>query len=281
MEPPNVFDYLDFRAFLRDWFAARVAADPTFSKRKFVRMAGRTSPGLFGDVVDGDRKIGPETAAAFARAMSLGRTEATFFESLVRFGQATDPVDRRNAWERILGTRSFRALRRIEGDSYAYLTSWWIPAVRELAARPDFHADPAWIAARIRPEITEVQAREALATLGSLGMLKEDEHGVPRPADAVLTTPHEVESMAVHAYHKGMLGLAADAIDRFPATDRHLLGATLSVPTRLVSVLKAELDAVQERILALADGFDDPAEQVIQVELALFPLSDRAAGSDP
>ncbi|MCB9683773.1 MAG: TIGR02147 family protein [Alphaproteobacteria bacterium] len=279
MSPPIVYDYLDFRAFLRDWYAARSAADPSFSKRRFVRLAGRTSPGLFGDVVDGDRKIGPDTARAFAKAMSLPREEADFFESLVRFCQATDPVDRRNAWERILATRSFQSLRRIEGHSYAYLARWWIPVVRELAGRKDFDPDPAWIAAHIRPQITEAQAREALATLLELGMLMEDESGVPRPADAVLTTPHEVQSMAVHAYHKGMLGLAVESIDRFPAEERHLLGATLSVPLRLVGALKNELDAVQERLLALADGFDDAPEQVIQIELAMFPLSDRTEGA--
>ncbi|MCA9570408.1 MAG: TIGR02147 family protein, partial [Myxococcales bacterium] len=223
----------------------------------------------------GRRKIGAETARAFAKAMALPREEADFFESMVRFCQAGDPVDRRSAWERILATRSFQTLRRVDGQSYAYFARWWIPVVRELAGRADFQADPAWIAAHIRPPITEAQAREALATLLELGMLVEDEAGVPRPADAVLTTPHEVQTMAVHAYHKGMLALAGESIDRFPSEERHLLGATLSVPVRLIDTLKNELDAVQERLLALADGFDEAPEQVIQIELAMFPLSDR------
>ena len=82
---------------------------------------------------------------------------------------------------------------------------------------------------------------------------------------------HDAEDLTNQTFVKMI-----ESIDRFPAEERHLLAATVSVPARLVDQLKRELDAVQERILDLCGRFDGDAEQVLQVHLVLFPLSDRA-----
>lgn len=274
-DAPVVYRYLDFRAYLRDWFAHRKEADPQFSARQFARLAGKTSPGLLAEVMDGDRDLTPAMVGAFARALGLSRPEADFFDALVQLDQATDTVARNHAWERISAVRAFQDARRIEGAAFQYLSCWWFPVVRELAHRADFRAEPAWIAKRIRPAITEAQARRALETLVELGLLAEGADGL-KPTDAVVTTPHEVTGLAAHNYHRGMLERAIESIDRFPAEERHLLAATVSVPARLVPDLKQQLNAVQERILDLCGRFDGPAEQVLQVHLVLFPLSDRA-----
>ncbi len=273
MTDPDVHDYLDFRAFLRDWYEARRRRDPTFSRRRFARLAGRSSPGLFADVVEGGRRISPETARAFAQAMRLSRSEASFFEALVELGQAEEESERRAAWERIRGTRRFRARRRAGHQSFVYLASWWIPVVRELAAHPDFDPDPAWIVRRIRPPITEAQARLAIEALTDLGMLAPDAEGIPRPAAGALATPPEVEGLALRDHHEGLVELAGQALRHLPASERHLLGATVSVPARLLEVLRAELCAFRERVVGLCAGLGEPADHVVQLQLALFPVT--------
>lgn len=280
MRGPDVHRYLDFRAFLRDWFAARREADPRFSRRAFARLAGKSSPGLLAEVMDGDRQLTPAMVEAFAGAMGLGRAEADFFAALVRLAQATSTTERNEAWDRISASRHFREARRIEGASVEYLSNWWFPVVRELAQRPDFRADPAWIARRIRPPISEGQARKALETLQALELLVPHPERGLAPAEGVVATPHEVAGLAVHNYHRGMLELAIESMERFPPEERHLVAATLSVPRALVPALKRELDALQERVLDLSDRLSDPPEQVMQVHLVLFPLSD-ALGDGP
>jgi uncharacterized protein (TIGR02147 family) len=272
MTQPSIFDYLDFRAFLRDWFAARKAEDPRFSRRELSRRAGSSSPGFLTEVMDGDRQLTGPSVAAIARALELSRSETEFFRALVELDQAEDTAARNLAWERITAARG---PRRIEGAGFEYLSNWWYPVVRELAHRRDFVPEPAWIARRTRPPITEAQARKALQCLLRLGLLEERE-GKIVPADAVVTTPHEVEGLAVHNYHLGMLERARESLDRFEPDERHLVAATISVPASLVPQLKREINALQERILALASQPGQRAEQVLQVELLLFPLSDRA-----
>lgn len=273
MDGPTPYTYLDYRGFLKDWFAEKKRANPRFSHRAFVRLTGQRSPSLLVDVIEGRRNLTPTTTAAFCRAMRLSDEASEFFGLLVELDQARRPEDRNRAWERIAATRRFREAHRVEGEGFRYLSHWYYPAIRELAARPDFTADPDWIARTLRPTITPAQARRALEALLELGMLAPDKAGVPRPAEGSVVTPHQVRGLAVHNYHQGMLGLAQDAISAFRSDERYFSGLTVAVPRAALPILRRELEAVQERLLDLCDSDPTPAEQIIQVNVHFFPLS--------
>jgi uncharacterized protein (TIGR02147 family) len=271
---PNLYGYLDYRSYLRDWFAARKVANPRFSHRVFARLAGQRSPSLLKHVMDGQRNLTSATTEAFIRALKLTVEEAEFFTWLVRLDQAESTADRNRAWERISATRHFRDARKIEGEGFRYLSHWYIPAVRELATIPGFRADPAWVARILRPRITEAQGRQALSTLQELGMLVPGPNGEGLvAAEAVVVTPHEVARLAVENYHQGMLSRASESIGAFDPEERHLGAVTLALPESLVPKLKQELAAFQERLCSLIEGVEDPVERVYQVNLQLFPLS--------
>jgi uncharacterized protein (TIGR02147 family) len=276
---PDVFRYLDHRLYLRDWFDAKKLANPRFSHRLFARLAGQGSPSLLIQVIRGNRNLTSATTEAFITAMGLRGEAAEFFGRLVALDAARTEEERNAAWSHISASRRFRAARELEGAGFEYLSKWYLPAIRELAWRADFVPDPAWIATTLRPKITEAQARKALGLLRSMGLLTEDEDGRTRPADGSVVTPHEVASLAVRNYHRGMLELARDSIDAFPGTERHLSAVTVCIPKSLVPRIKRELDAFQERLLDLCDAEVDRAEQVHQIHLVLFPLS--TAGGAP
>ena len=171
---PDITAYLDYRAYLRDWFEARKAANPRFSHRAFVRRVGQKSPSLLSDVIARRRNLTPELTAAFATAMKLDDEDQRFFADLVALDQATSADERNEAFTRIAATRRFREARQVEGDSFRYVAEWYYPAIRELAAREDFVDDPAWVARQLHPNITAAKARVALQALKDLGMLVEE-----------------------------------------------------------------------------------------------------------
>jgi uncharacterized protein (TIGR02147 family) len=269
---PSPYDYLDHRQFLADWFAAKKEANPRFSHRLFARLAKQKSPSLLLHVIEGRRNLTAQTTAAFVDALGLRSGEARFFRLLVDFGQATDPEAREEAWSAISTTRRFLEARRIDRSAVEYLSTWWTPAIRELAARSDFQAEPDWIAEQLRPRITPAEARRALQTLEELGLLVERD-GTLVPAEASVATPPEVTGMAVRAFHRGMLERATEAIDRFPPEDRHLLAVTVGVPAGLVPTLKEEANAFLQRMMHLCDASPDDADRIVQMNLQIFPLS--------
>lgn len=266
------YDHLDHRVFLAAWFASKKESNPRFSHRMFARMAGQKSPSLLLHVIEGRRNLTAATTEAFIEAMKLRAGEADFFRLLVELDQARTEEERNRVWERISATRRFRSARNLDRRAFAYLSTWYLPALRELATRSDFRADPAWIAGQMVPSITVNEATEGLETLVDLGLLVERD-GTLVPAEASVATPPEVTGLAVRNYHRGMIDQARASIERFPPEERHLLAVTVGVPPSLMPVLKAESNAFFERMMDLCDSSEEEVDQVLQLNLQIFPLT--------
>lgn len=276
MDSPDLFSYLSYRRYLEDWFRAKKEHNPRYSHRAFARKAGQSSPSLLLSIIQGKRNLTPAASEGFLKALGLRGDEARFFQALVEFEQA-DGVDARyRAMERIRATRRFREARQVEGDAYTYLSTWYLPAIREYVTTVGFQEDPERIGRALLPAVSAAQVREALKTLLSLGLLRRDEQDRLVPAEASVVTPHEVAGLAAHNYHRGMIERALDSLSYSPA-ERHLCAVTVAIPESLVPRLKAELDAFQERLLELCDSAEDPRTQVYQINLQLTPLTRKEA----
>ncbi len=272
---PDVFAHLDYRAYLKAWFDARKKANPRFSHRMFARMAGHRSPSLLIQVIKGERNLGDETVERFSKAIGLDREQRDFFDALVEFDQAKTDAQRSAAWSRISAQRRFRDAQDLKGDGFRYLSHWYYPAIRELAQRPDFLPDPDWIASTLTPNISVAQAREALDELLELGLLVRSEGDmVVQGVDSVVTK-REVANLAACNYHREMSKRAHDAVAEVDQDERYLLSVTVAIPAVLLPALKDALTEVQRRVLDMCDSSAEDADQVYQVNLQLFPLSNR------
>jgi len=271
---PVVFGYLDYRQYLRDWFDAKKAGNPRYSHRAFSRRTGQRSPSYLADVLAGRRNITDDALPKVCIALGIDGEAATFFHALVHLDQAGSAREKNSAWARLAATRHFMEARKLEGEGFRYLSHWYIPAVRELAALPDFAADAEWVAQALCPTIRVEQAQAALDCLRDLGMLVQSEDGRWDVREVRVVTPHEVSKLAVQNYHEGMLELAHGAIERFPSAERHFLAVTAHVPSTLIPKLKKELNGMYDRLLELVDGAAADADEVVQLHLHFFPLTD-------
>ena len=77
----------------------------------------------------------------FAKALKLNGGEARFFGDLVAFNQASTASDKNAAFDRVAASRRFAKARRIERAFFTYLSSWYYPAIREMAGREDIRPD--------------------------------------------------------------------------------------------------------------------------------------------
>lgn len=269
---PTPYAYVDYRRFLADWFLAKKGQNPRFSHRLFARMSGQKNPSLLHHVIGGQRNLTRESVESFVQGLGLRTGEAQFFRLLVTFEQARDAAERNRAWDQISATRRFREARPIEREAFEYLASWTLPAIRELARRSDFRPDPAWIAAQLCPPISPPEARRALDVLQQLGLLVPSGDTLVSAEASVATAP-EVSQLAVTSYYRSILGLAAEAIERFPGTERQLLSVTVGAPADLLPTIKAEATAFMERMMHLCDQSPAPPVQVLSLNFQIFPLT--------
>jgi len=269
----NVFEFLDYRAYLRAVYAAEKRRRPAFSYRFWSGLAGLRSPNFLKLVIDGKRNLGAETVPKLVAALGLTGEAAGFFCDLVTFTQAQSVAEKNRAFERIAASRRFRSARRIDGELFTYLSHWYYPAIRELTARDDFREDPKWIARHLRPRISPADAERALALLLSLGLVVRDgETGRIVRGEPTLTTEHEVSSLAVKNFHRQMLERASAAIDGTRPHQRDLAGLTVCVSAKTAALVKERIHRFREEITELCDQ-DTEGEVVYQLNVQWFPLS--------
>jgi uncharacterized protein (TIGR02147 family) len=270
--PIDVFAYLDYRAFLRDYYEA-TKQTRGLSYRSLARLIGLKSASYLKHVIDGDRNLSEEMALRFASGLKLEGDALSYFVELVQFNQAHTIEARLRAHRSLRGFARHRQLFPLGAQHAEYHSTWYMPAIRELAARPDFEDDEEWIAARLRPKISKREAKHALATLLQLGLLVRDEQGRVRQGEGLVTTGAEAQFLHIAAYHQTMMKMAAESLDRFAQRDRDVSSLTLCLDKEGLREVKDRLRAFRRELLELSEVARNP-RQVVQINMQLFPLSD-------
>ncbi|MBN1608058.1 MAG: TIGR02147 family protein [Polyangiaceae bacterium] len=121
----SVFEFLDYRAFLRASYEAGKKTRAGLSFRTISRRAGLRSPNFFKLVMDGHRNLGAESVPKFADALGPEGAERDFFADLAAFEHARDSAEKNRIFERIAASRRFRTARRIDGMLLTYLSHWY------------------------------------------------------------------------------------------------------------------------------------------------------------
>lgn len=272
LEELDIYGYLDYRAFLRDAYKQRKRTQQGFSYRAFARRAGMRSPNFLKLVIDGDRNLSMRSAEQFAQALELDSNETSFFIDLIGFGQANSSVEKNYFLERIGSYRRHQKVKRLERSAFAYLSHWYYPAIRELAACEAFTDDPQWIADRLVPKISVSQAREALQVLLELGLLVRNDDGLLIQGDSSVSTGNEMRSLAIGNFHRQMMERAESAIDAVPQRHREISGVTVALSQQGFEALKRRIHALRSEILRLAED-ESAADRVIQFNFQAFPLT--------
>ena len=268
----RVFDYLNYRDFLRDAYVELKEKQRGFSYRWFARRCGMSSPNFLKLVIDDRRNLGPESAGRFAQALDLGQQETDFFLELVAFNQATSAHEKNLHYDRIGKYRKHRAVKRLERKAFDYLSHWYYPAIRELVSCDGFVDDPAVIARQLRPQLTEAEARRALNDLVRLGVLRRDESGRLQQGEPLLSTGPEVRSLAVGNFHRQMIQRASDSIETVESAEREISALTVALSKDGFRVFKEKIQKLRAELLELSADESEPT-RVVQFNFQAFPLA--------
>ena len=275
----NVFEHLDYRALLRALFEHKKRTEYGFSHRALSRRAGLSSSNFLVLVMKGSRNLSTELAERLASALGLPKREAEYFIELVAFNQAKTPNEKARCYERLARFKGHREIYKLAAEQEAYHSAWYIPAVRELAAREDFQSDANWIARTLQPRITAAQAKRALAVLVKLELLRKDKKGRLRQSAPIVTTGVGPLAHHVVQYHRTMLQCAARALDEVPRDEREISTLTLCVSHEVMLKLKERIRELRRELLHVAEQ-EGAAERVVQINFQLFPMSRKKGDSD-
>jgi uncharacterized protein (TIGR02147 family) len=274
---PNLYQYSDYRQFLRDAYAMNKARQPSFSYRYLALKGGINSSAFFKYVFEGQRNLTKSTLLKTCLAFGLKDKEAEYFEHLVFFNQAKTIKEKNLYFDRLTKLRGLFDVKRVEENQYAYYSQWYHSAVRELLAMVKPSGDPKALAHALLPSITPKQAQESMDLLQRLGFIRKDVQGGWKQTDPVLTTGNPIASQVVVQFQLMMLDLAREAYDRCAPEERLMSSTTLSVSEAAVDLFKKKIRQFRAELLEMA-RVEEKADRVYQLNLNFFPTSRKIRG---
>lgn len=268
----SVFDYTDYRQYLAEYYEEQKRNFPkVFSYRFFAQKAGYNSSGLYKDIVSKRTNIKPGFAMKLSKAIGHSPNEEEYFECMVNFNQA-ETVDEKNKYfERM--KRFYRSKAFIvDAKQHEFYSKWYYSAVRDLLSIGNFADNYSDIARSLNPRIRSEQAKKSIQLLCKLGLIEKNGQGYYKAINRIITSGDEVGSLQMKNFQSEMIGLARDALDRFPAHLRNISTVTFSISKQDYSVVNAEIDACRKKILQLVEKSKNE-DRLYQLNLQLFPLS--------
>ena len=253
----RIFEYLDYREFLKDYYNAKKEANPAFSLRVFSDKIGFKAKDFISRVMNGDKNLSSQSIPKVASGLRLGKHETEFFVALVKFNQAETTDERNVAFEQMQAV--LKVVRFAESS---------------LIGMFGFDGNYEALAKQVRPNITVEQAKQSVKLLEECQLIKKDESGKYVLTESAITTGDRTSKLALRGYHQNCLKLAADSIDRDAPGTRHVSGLTLGISQEGYERIVERINAFRKEIALLAEE-DEGSDKVFQLEFALFPVGGK------
>lgn len=274
MDTNMVYAYSDFRVYLSDWFEAEKARRGKYTKADVSRALGLPNTRNYFSAVLGGKELSDTFLERMVALLALPNDEAKYFRALVRFQQANTPEEREEALERLVVLN--RSPRRVlEPDRMEYFRHWWHGAIRALLDTGDYGDEPDRIAKSLVPSITPGQARDSLALLAGLGLIRRRGKGPWKPTDQAVSTPDNLRDELVLGLQMEQLDLVRKSLLRRKAPRRMVATNIVSVSADGFRHLLERMEKTRSELRSIVHKDSLPAERVCQVVLALVPLTEE------
>ncbi len=268
----SVFDYMDYRAFLRDWYES-AKERYGFSYRVFSRQAGFKSSNIFKLVMDGERNLTEESLKKFIKGIKLERPEREHFRNLVFFNQAKTHAEKNAYYKKLIRSQRYSQLEPLAQDRYEYFSTWYHPVVRELIISKDFDGSIEWLAKRLQPEVSPAQVKKSVELLARLHFIERDAvTNKWKQATPLVTSGAEADSLVLLNYHQSLFDLLKGQLPEVEQKERDVSALTLGIIKERVPQIKKRIQEFRREILQLVADDDNP-DDVVLLSIQMLPVT--------
>ncbi|MBN1127797.1 MAG: TIGR02147 family protein [Chitinispirillaceae bacterium] len=273
----SIFDYLEYRDFLRDFYEEKKSERSFFSYRLFGSKVGMDASYL-AKVLIKIRHIADSSIRSFIDFCGLRGAEAEYFETLVHFVKSKSHKESKLLFEKMLSFKGVKTSTLLE-NQYAFYQKWYHSAIRSVIEFINFKGDYKALAEKLSPPISVREAKESVQLLEKLRLIKKDESGRYRMTDTAITSGPQWRSLAIQTFQEETIRLSGESLSRHPKETRDISTVTMNINTH-------DFDEIRERVKEFRSSIikyvsEQPApDRVVQLNIQLFPLS-RIDGGRP
>lgn len=271
----QIYNYLDYRVFLKDLVKAFKAKRKDFTMRNFAQEAGFGSPSYLKMIIDGQRNLTNSSMEKLAQALLISGREKEYFETLVHYNQSKKPDEKSKLFEELNRIRPRKALSEVEKSQVKFLTKDYYSCIREMVLLDDFKEDAKWIAARCLPRISPAEARDALDTLLKLNLIKRNENGKLIQSEPIVGTQAQTDVVESFNYHETVLNKARHVLSQTKQEDRHYEAVTIPITTGLSKEITQKITKLIEEVLDEVNTEGHDFNEVYQLSIQFFPATTK------
>ncbi len=275
-----IFDFLDYRLFLTDYYQFRKAKDDGYTFRAMAKQMGFVSSNYLMLVMQGKRNLGKDSLAKISTGLGLRKKESQYFSYLVFFDQAKSDVEKNYFFALIAAFRSKSQIVNIHTDKFNYYDKWYNPVLREIVKYQSAKLDLKTIAESVSPPILPKEVKKSLKLLQDLELLKVNKSGKMEQTSDLIQTDREVQSLAVRNFHKKMSDLGKASIDNVEPHAREISSITVRISEKGFDQIKKRIQDFREELLQMVKQ-DRQDDRVYQLNFQLFPVSKMPLETEP
>lgn len=274
----KLFDYDDYRRFLKDYFDEQKKMRAAFSHRFFAAKAGFSSSSYCLNVMRGRFNLTEKSIAKMTKAMGLGRGQSKYFAALVEYNQAKRVEERESAWNEIVQIRSENEFVHVSREQKEYFSKWYYPVLRELVCHPNFDGDMMHLARTVVPPISTEEARSAVENMQRWKLIRKiSDKKFERTAQ--MLDAKNVSPMDLRKIRREYVQQAIGAVETKAPGERFAAFTTLAMSEKSYDYAVKVLEDARQKIMAKAS--DDPAvEKVYELMIVAYPMSEKLGKGD-
>lgn len=270
---PEVYDFVDYRAYLKAVVDLRRASSKRISLRQIASKIG-IDHSLLTKVLQSSRHIPANAIPTLAAWLKLDAARADYFDAMVSYARARSDEAVRKHYEELLRRKPLDR-RRLEAAHYDYFQKWHHVAVRSLLDWYEFFGED-WeaLGAKLVPPISGEEARQSVDLLQRLGLVQRTDSGRYGPSSAHLSTGERWHSAAVRTFQREVIRLSEGAVERIPKHQRDISTLTVALPRECLDEIREVLKEARSRIVKIADRkAPEDSDAVYQLNIQWFPVS--------
>lgn len=267
---PVIFDYFDFRKFLKETQQYHKKDDRKFTHRHIIEYVGASSSGWFSDVINGRITLTPMFRFKLSELFSLSTLEDDYFSNLVNYEQAASYEEKKIFYERISRSKSTES-KLILQHQFDFYRIWYISAIRELLLLSTFtDKDHKIIGNLLHPSISSEEVQFAIQVLLEHKLVKLTQDGY-KPTSNTIKKEVSFSTFYWKTYMESFMGLSRKALD-YPKESRDISAITVSLTETSYIEAISLIAELRKKILKLEEC-NTPHQKIYQCNIQLFPLS--------
>lgn len=240
MKEPRVYNYQDYREYLKDVFAYKKSLKVSMRK---IAISLSVSNAYLTMVLNQKRNLDLKYLEPLAIYLKLNKSESSYLKNLILISDSENTRIRSDAYKGLSRFRSYKNDSPNDVITHKYLNNWYYVAIRELSFMSGFKEDPRWIQGRMLPNLKIKEIGAALDFLKKNDLLANNNKDF-------LDCSQGLYKLSLTHFHQDMLRIIGESIEKVERKDRMILGHTKAFGTKnfqkAQEIMKNALDQIEE-----------------------------------